>query len=318
MRLGRYPVGVGAVLVLWPVSLAVTVTTVAVTSAEDAEVPTADEICLGCHEDYDQTLSTTTHRLSSQVTAPAAAIACISCHSGAQEHLDDPRLGTIGNPGGMHAGETEKVCTACHMPHLEVGVVGFDPHFKEDISCTSCHRIHAVSEGLLIDQNGDFCSGCHRSVVPTFMQRSNHPLTDQAVTCLSCHDFSGGNDVSLGHGGNANCYRCHPEQSGPYVFEHEATSSFSTQGDGCDACHRPHGSPNERLLTQPGDGLCRQCHGVPPRHGQTHGGLGSQFECIECHSDVHGSYYHRALLDPQLGVKIGGEPGSCYCHGVGD
>jgi predicted CXXCH cytochrome family protein len=138
------------------------------------------------------------------------------------------------------------------------------------------------------------------------------------VTCLSCHDFSGRNDVAFGHGNNANCYQCHPEQSGPFRFEHEAASSFTTQGDGCTVCHTPHGSPNERLLAQPGDRLCRQCHGLPLLHAIKHGGIGLEYRCVECHSDIHGSYESHALLDIDLGIKIGGGPLGCYCHEVSE
>ena len=96
-----------------------------------------------------------------------------------------------------------------------------------------------------------------------------------------------------------------------------SVSSFTPQGEGCVSCHNPHGSSNERLLAQPGDLTCLQCHGTPPNHRIRHDGLGTQFACIECHSDMHGSYDNRAFLDPQLGIKISGSPQACFCHGVG-
>jgi predicted CXXCH cytochrome family protein len=82
------------------------------------------------------------------------------------------------------------------------------------------------------------------------------------------------------------------------------------------ACHDPHGSPNERLLRQPDDNLCRQCHGLPARHRSVHEGIGVAFGCLECHTAVHGSYDHRSLLDPYLGTNVGDGPGSCWCHNV--
>jgi len=153
-------------------------------------------------------------------------------------------------------------------------------------------------------------------VVNEFKRVSNHPLTDGNVTCLSCHGFAKEMEPDYGHGQNARCYSCHSEQSGPYTFEHDAASSFATQGGGCIACHSPHGSPNERLLNQPGSGLCRQCHGVPAMHMTQHNGIGQQYDCVECHSEVHGSYENHALLDSYLGSKIGSGPGSCWCHKV--
>jgi DmsE family decaheme c-type cytochrome len=201
---------------------------------------------------------------------------------------------------------------------MTMGITGADPHAGEDIGCLSCHSIHTNRAALLVDEEGGFCGECHVSAVSRFRRRSNHPLADQAVTCMSCHDFTGGNDIAFGHGANAICARCHQEQAGPWLYEHEATSSFSTDGSGCTACHLPHGSPNEYLLTQPGDGLCRQCHGVPPLHRSKHDGLAGQHLCVECHSDIHGSYTSRTYLDPMLGLRIAGQVGGCYCHMVED
>jgi len=287
-------------------------------SVQPQESEVDDEICLMCHEDYDMSLSSTKHRLLLETPESVVKVHCISCHTGAEVHIDDPDEGNIGNPAKAFAAEAESVCTSCHQPHTHIRAVGYDPHFREDISCTSCHRIHSTNAFQLIDEEGGFCSVCHVSIGNEFRKRSNHPLSDQAVTCMSCHDFTGRNEANLGHGSNANCYQCHPEQSGPYLYEHQATSSFSTEGEGCTACHLPHGSPNERLLARTGDLLCLQCHGTPPLHRVNHDGIGIQFLCVECHSEVHGSYTHRRMLDQQLGTRIGGEHGSCYCHGVGD
>ena len=282
------------------------------------ESDTDDETCLLCHEDYDIGLSSTKHRLVPEPLGSAEKLQCISCHTGAEIHIDDPDLGNIGNPARALSSETESVCSRCHQPHTEMGVVGHDPHFGRDLSCTSCHRIHSTNAFQLVDEEGAFCGVCHVSVVNDFRKRSNHPLTDQAITCMSCHDFTGRNEAGFGHGGNANCYQCHPEQSGPYRYEHEATSSFSTQSNGCTSCHLPHGGPDERLLKRSGDHLCQQCHGTPPLHRIKHDGIGSQFFCVDCHSDVHGSYTSQALLDQQLGTTIGGQPGACYCHGISE
>ncbi|MFH1372868.1 MAG: cytochrome c3 family protein [bacterium] len=277
---------------------------------------TDDETCLMCHDAYNDGLARTAHRLSSDNKNATVDISCVSCHEGGEMHVDDPEIGNILNPTTASPSETEATCTACHNPHTESGVIGFDPHQTQDFSCTSCHQVHTDNSSLLVDDEGEFCSTCHVSVVNQFRRRSNHPLTDQAVTCMNCHDFTGRNHAIIGHGGSSNCTACHPEQSGPFMFEHRATTSFSTEGDGCTACHQPHGSPNERLLTQNGSRLCMQCHGVPPQHRTKHGGIGSQFACIECHSDIHGSHISRTLLDPQLGARIGGAAKSCFCHNI--
>ena len=277
-----------------------------------------DETCLMCHEEYDKGLAKTVHRLSSEVENATFRIGCVSCHEGGEVHADDPSVENITNPTKTTSAAVNSTCTRCHQPHTEMDNVGFDPHIGEDLACTSCHSIHNGVTALLMDEEAQFCGKCHMSAVNAFKKRSNHPLIDGNLTCLSCHNFTGRGNPDYGYGGNANCYRCHPEQSGPYMYEHEASSSFTTEGGGCVACHFPHGSPNERLLNQPNNSLCRQCHGLPPFHATAHNGEGASFGCLECHSEVHGSYDNSHLLDPQLGIKIGGSPGSCLCHDVSD
>jgi DmsE family decaheme c-type cytochrome len=290
----------------------------AVGAEQSGAPPIDDETCLGCHEGVDATLSGSPHALSSTLTKPAVVVACVSCHWGAQAHIEDPSPSNITNPGTADTKTVTAACEKCHVAHQELDNIGFDPHLGKDLSCASCHSVHKGNEGLLLDRNLDFCGQCHVGLAAGFRRRSTHPVAEANVTCLSCHDFTGGKEPTFGHGPSANCYQCHPEQSGPYVFEHEATSSFSPEGDGCTACHSPHGSANDRLLTEPGSLLCQQCHGTPPLHQTFHGGLGSQYPCMDCHTDIHGSNDNINLLDANLGSRISGGPPSCYCHGVDD
>jgi DmsE family decaheme c-type cytochrome len=282
------------------------------------ELEVEDETCLMCHDGYDADLAASAHRLSSQVDNPLVTIGCISCHPGGAEHIDDPMPENIGRPQFMTMHEINGICAGCHQPHTETGTVGFDPHMGLDINCVSCHSIHSRADQMLRDTQSDLCGKCHVDAVSQFRLRTSHPVADGYITCISCHDFTGTGAPGFGHGGNVNCFTCHPEQSGPYRFEHQATSSFVTEGHGCIGCHQPHGSPNDRLLNQPTDRLCFQCHGYPPGHRVAHDGIAEGLDCMECHSAVHGSHDNPALLDPMLGTAIGGEPGGCFCHGVLD
>ena len=285
--------------------------------AQGENVPVDDETCLTCHENYDRALRLTAHALSSQLEKPAQTMACVSCHSNGSVHMEDPTVDNIGNPSRMIGADAIAACTPCHQPHHAMGTAGIDVHAGQEMACTDCHGIHAGYEGLLVDEEAGFCAKCHSSTVNQFRSRSNHPASDGNVTCLSCHDFTGKNEPAVGHGPSVACLSCHQEVSGPFLHEHEATSSLSTEGDGgCVTCHRPHGSPNERLLTQTGDALCLQCHGVPPLHRTFHNGIGAQYGCIECHSAVHGSDSNKGLLDESLGTKLTGDATGCFCHNV--
>ena len=53
---------------------------------------------------------------------------------------------------------------------------------------------------------------------------------------------------------NDNCYTCHAEKRGPFLWEHEPSS------EDCGICHRPHGSLHPALLTSRPPLLCQQCH----------------------------------------------------------
>ncbi len=282
------------------------------------ELKVDDETCLLCHEGYDAELAASGHRLSSQIDNPRVTIGCVSCHPGGTEHADDPMLENIGRPQLMTLGEVTSVCAPCHQPHTQTGTVGFDPHLGMDINCVDCHSIHGRSETLLRAEQTDLCGKCHVDALSQFRLRTSHPLADGYINCISCHDFTGDNAPQFGHGGNVNCFQCHPEQSGPYRYEHQATSSFATEGNGCTGCHEPHGSPNDRLLNQPGNGLCFQCHSYPAGHRIAHDGIAQGLDCMECHTAVHGSHDNDGLLDPMLGAKVAGEPGGCFCHGVLD
>lgn len=279
----------------------------------------ADETCLNCHDDYETTLASGPHQLSSKTDGAAITIACANCHAGGEVHADDPSVENITNPANSDAFDADKTCSACHQAHLQWGNDGFDQHAGTQMTCMSCHSVHGSTKNLVLLDDAKFCGKCHVNVSSQFMNRSNHPKKDGNVSCIGCHDISGKNEPNFGFGSGANCYSCHPELSGPYLYEHEVTSSFSTEGgEGCVSCHDPHGSPNDRLLREPINNLCQQCHGVPPLHRTAHQGQYASVDCFECHSEVHGSYDNHGLLDPNLGTRLSGAPEACYCHNVGD
>lgn len=262
------------------------------------------EVCMDCHEDMASTLVGTTHE--------HPGVACASCHRG-DNHPDDPSTGNITVPGKQTVPDQIATCTQCHRPHLEFDQIGFDPHLIQGMACTSCHEVHKAGSRLLLDDSGEFCGKCHVGVTRQFERNTAHPLEEDILACWSCHDFVKG-QPNLGHGSGEACLDCHADVGGPYRYEHEALSSFTTEGGGCVACHSPHGSSNEVMLRQPGDRICRQCHAVPARHNSAHNGAYANMNCVECHSDIHGSHDDKDLLDPMLGVKLGAGPNGCFCH----
>jgi DmsE family decaheme c-type cytochrome len=282
-------------------------------SPSSANAVIESDVCLTCHDGLEATLKDSPHQPGAAVPEPGGSFACISCHGDGEAHADDPGLENMFNPAVDDQREAVQVCTRCHNPHQEEGDLVADHLAQAGVSCTFCHSVHQA------DMSGDLrsvCGRCHSAMINQFTGTSAHPVVGEELGCLDCHSVGARHLSYQEGGGSVDCARCHPDYSGPHRFEHEAAWSFSTEGAGCTACHAAHGSVNSRLLRQPDDRLCRQCHGIPPMHRVTHDGIGGRYDCIECHSEIHGSNNNSHLLDPQLGSKIGDGHNGCHCHGV--
>jgi len=272
-----------------------------------------DEQCLECHDGYDADLAFTSHQLRSQTSRTTSQVACVSCHSDAEQHVEDPSVDNIGNPANLDGFEVTKTCSACHIGHVDLDNYGYDAHSVDQLNCAACHQVHGGTQSLLLDDSAEFCEACHTGPATGFARRSNHPLRQGALTCLSCHRFAKRQGQSLAYDLNRVCRDCHPEQAGPFLYEHEATNAYAVEGGGCVECHAPHGSNNDRLLRQPGNQLCRQCH-FPARHDIAHGGIWADYPCQSCHTDTHGSFVSNLYLDPDLSFKFGSNCLQSGCH----
>lgn len=297
----------------WLLLLLATVAAFPIWAAPNESAPD-DTTCLGCHDGYDKTLARTAHKLGSARSGAAQPIACVDCHSGGAAHADDPSKSNITNPAALSDDKALSACAACHLPHQDMDSYGFNAHTLQQANCTDCHKLHAPTPvvGLLLDDKTEFCGRCHKNANLGFMRRSNHPVLQGAMTCLSCHRFFKRADQNQAYGFARVCEDCHSDVSGPYRYEHPAANAYDVQGSGCIECHDPHGSENDKLLKQPVGPLCQACHAVP-RHTTAHDGAYANLDCLTCHTDIHGSAVDSRLLDPNIGAKFGG---SCYCHGL--
>lgn len=210
----------------------------------------------------------------------------------------------------------DRSCAECHTnisrvfpasPHARIRLA--DAGAAGQTGCESCHgpgSLHIAGGGgrgkFIVNPGRDpaACFECHRPIEAQFHLPQHHPLLEQKMSCVQCHDPHG-RDILKPAGGlalarpNQACAQCHREQTRPFVFEHPALR------EGCTVCHNAHGSINQKLLTQRDSNLCLRCHaqvqGPSVALGQMYIGnidhtafmrMGSCWSS-GCHTAIHGS-----------------------------
>jgi DmsE family decaheme c-type cytochrome len=273
-------------------------------AARSSESPVTSDVCLDCHD-------TETHGMMGTAHDPAGGkVSCLGCHAGAatERHVDDPENNPAVNPGKLSADSLTAVCTTCHAQPHALNIYERDPHGAAGLACTACHQIHdnRTHASLLKNDQPGLCLSCHPGVRAQFAETSHHPVMEKVVACSDCHvDVFQSTKQHTANGPGEVCVTCHAQFQGPFPFEHPAAVGYSTEEGGCLNCHAAHGSQFPRLLKQsyesPHFALCSQCHSVPKHlNNMKHGTQWAGVPCNECHSDIHGSYTHRNLLDPSL------------------
>lgn len=259
--------------------------------------------------------------------AMALLLAAVSCRSVNRSVVLLPDV-----PGAKYIGSKE--CEQCHdkiyrdfatADHARLIAEG--PNAL-GAGCESCHgpcNLHSDSGGevkppfsfaagrpaagsfgapLVVDPRRSketVCFECHADVRGQFSLPSHHPVPEGRMTCIDCHPphkgsaYRGGGTALLSE--NESCFRCHANQRGPYVFEHEASR------EGCTVCHTAHGSVNAKMLTIRDNNLCMKCHfqqlsgSTILIGGSDHTLRVQQGACwtAGCHEAVHGSRVSSAL-----------------------
>lgn len=227
-----------------------------------------------------------------------ATAECQSCH-----------LATTITPDNANVlvSSQEEICLRCHPNALKAShPTGFHPSrplpkgmpldWKEDLTCSTCHNIHAPTGAGILRQNKrgqPFCLLCHDQAFFNRMMdggssvmasghmdtrgsaKQNLGLDSFTMQCISCHtEMSGGNKVQITEMGvvrHSGSSMSHPlgsryEQFGPPQGYRDINllpeQIMLADGKlGCVSCHEGYSKVHGKLvISNKGSGLCLACH----------------------------------------------------------
>jgi DmsE family decaheme c-type cytochrome len=268
--------------------------------------------CSACHEDIFNAFQKSPHsQVDTDKHRGFVGRVCESCHGPAQKHTESASAADIRQPAKMTAAAADKICMSCHLnTPTQVGRLQ-NSHAKNQVACTTCHKIHADGPMGLVPHGAAAinteCASCHLNVWAQFQKPNHHKVPENAMSCVDCHNPHGSIRPAMQQSFAANepgCLNCHGDKRGPFAFEH-APVRF----EGCGACHEAHGSTNPRLLTrQEVRFVCLECHANLPGNNSTGRVVGvvppafhdlnspRYQNCTVCHQKIHGSHIDRNLL----------------------
>ena len=276
------------------------------TTAAGAQLPAGyvgAEACKACHEEVDQKFAATKMGkiFLKHPRNTLERLGCETCHGPGKAHVEAG--GGKGVGGMISFAKNDKtpvekrnaVCLQCHEKTARLYWQG-SPHESRQVACTNCHRVmEDVSERRQLAKATviETCAQCHIQRRAQLMRSSHMPLREGKMDCVSCHNPHGTATEKLlkASSVNENCYTCHAERRGPFLWEHPPVT------ESCSNCHEPHGTNHPKLLKANLRRLCQQCH-VESRHPPTPQQRASRFvfnrSCVNCHSQIHGSNHPSA------------------------
>ena len=264
-------------------------------------------VCATCHEQAHTSTTLTAHGAKND----ASGSMCQACHGDASEHIKDPAKNKPPNRI-KHGTVPEKtaICMTCHAGSRHLAFWEAGQHARNEVTCANCHAIHGGSKEPRVapytttfrDNESDSCGRCHQQIRAATLKPSHHPIVEGKVKCSDCHNPHGAlTKAMLRHETvNQQCYSCHAEKRGPYVFSHPPVD------ENCLSCHNPHGSSHTFLLNEKVPNVCQDCHDWSRHPGSFYGGqhawvtpsgtpnsgVSTRFiarSCNNCHNAVHGS-----------------------------
>lgn len=266
------------------------------------------ETCITCHDDQNQRFKNTTMGKSfAHATTTKEKLGCEACHGPGKAHVEagggkDTIPVRFGKDSRNPVEEQNAACLSCHARGNRLYWTG-SPHEARGMACVDCHQVkQGKHESLsaetrfnapLTEVEGtkksepELCLTCHTMRKAQLMRSSHMPFREGKVTCTSCHNPHGTPYAKqlLQPTVNENCYSCHAERRGPFLWEHPPVM------ENCDNCHEPHGSSAPQLLKTRMPRVCNECH-ITNRHPTQPQNINVKVfnrGCTNCHSELHGS-----------------------------
>lgn len=270
------------------------------------------DTCLNCHNDPSiLELFRTKHAQPNDPRGPFGhgGLQCEACHGPGDAHAkargrQPAGIVDFSVKTGAAVVKQNAMCLGCHQSNAAHDWSS-SAHAANDVSCTACHKVHAVQDPVLkVSTQPEVCTTCHQIQGANLLKPSHHPLREGKMACTSCHSPHGSTAPAslVKNTVNETCTSCHAEFRGPFLWEHQPVA------ENCANCHNPHGSAQPALLAVPVSFLCQQCHqaaghpSTPLTPKGLPGGTPNPFlvagGCTSCHSQVHGSNHPsgRALM----------------------
>ncbi len=231
---------------------------------------------------------------------------CEACHGPGRAHAeaggDLHSILRFGKKSSQSAEEQNAACLQCHTKGGRMFWQG-STHQRRGLTCATCHEVmkeNLPQSGLRfrdpLHENRRFvkatrmevCLQCHLQRRAQLQRSSHMPFREGKIGCTDCHNPHGTPNPKLLIEAtvNENCYKCHAERRGPFVWEHPPVM------ENCSNCHDAHGTSRPQSLKVSLPRLCQQCH-VVNRHNSTPTLASNRAvfnrSCTNCHSQIHGS-----------------------------
>lgn len=272
------------------------------------------EKCLACHSTMEAAWSKNPHEKTGEKTADPALNGCEACHGPGNVHAQNGNKAFIVNPANQDKAKLNAICGKCHSDpkslaprewrNLDATAWRRTSHYRKDVLCAACHKIHGGAEKLLAAEPKALCRNCHTSV--SKREGYTHAPVKQEM-CLDCHNPHGeGPPHIVRRDIVETCVKCHNVASESALKKH---GGFNVSGKNCVSCHDPH-SENSAGKLIPANvhppfktGRCATCHQGAGAADPLALKKESKDLCTMCHGDKAAEFSEAKV--PHFPVKEG-------------